>query len=89
MIEKRRTITNDTDRLMLVWTEPLAEDYWLRPGESLEVVANARAAHDEFEIENNDDGLTVFASMGMTPFFDVFQNGVKLECGHQRREGWA
>jgi hypothetical protein len=31
---------------MLVFTEPEAQDYWLRPGESLEVRAEVELAED-------------------------------------------
>ena len=88
MIEKRRTITNESDRLMLVWTEPIAEDYWLKPGESLEIVAKARSESCDYELEVHEEGVTVSAHADMDFFFTVLQRGVELKCGHQRPGGW-
>ena len=88
MIEKRRTIINDSDRLMLVWTEPIPEDYWLKPGESLEIVVNARSETCDFEVEDDERGVIVIFGKGMSDYFTVLQRGVELKCGHQRPEGW-
>ena len=54
-VEKRRVMTNTTDRLMLVFTEPEAQDYWLRPGESLEVRAEVELAEDDFELDDDNE----------------------------------
>lgn len=85
-VEKRRVVTNTTDRLMLVFTEPEAQDYWLRPGESLEVRAEVELAEDDFELEENTRGVTVWPSHGMG-YISAWAAGVELTCGHQRPPG--
>lgn len=87
-MQKRKAITNTSDRLMLVFTELEAQDYWLRPGESLEVRADVESEDDDFEIEETAEGITVWPSLGMG-YIATFQDGVELECGHQRPDEWA
>jgi hypothetical protein len=86
VVEKRRVVTNTTDRLMLVFTEPEAQDYWLRPGESVEVRAEVESAEDDFELEDNKRGVTVWPSHGMG-YVSTWAAGVELACGHQRPPG--
>jgi len=87
-MEKRRVVTNSTDRLMLVFTEPEAQDYWLQPGESVELRAEVESETDDFEFEENDEGLTVWPSTGMGYIATFSENGRLLRCGYQRPEGW-
>jgi hypothetical protein len=87
-MEKRRILTNTTDRLMLVFTEPVAQDYWLWPGESVEVRAEVTSPADDFELEDTRDGVTVWPSLGMG-YISTWAGGVELPCGHQRPAGWA
>jgi hypothetical protein len=86
--ELRKAVTNDTDRLMLVFIEPEGWDCWLRPGESAEVRAGAVSPADSFVFEEHGEGVTVWPSDGMG-VISVYQNGCPLECGHQRPDGWA
>jgi len=87
-VEKRRVITNTGDRLMLVFTELEAQDFWLRPGESVEVRAEVTSTDDDFELDDNPDGVTVWPSNGMG-YISTWAGGVELSCGHQRPSGWA
>jgi len=87
-MEKRRVLTNVTDRLMLVFTEPEAQDYWLQPGESIELRAAVESPDDGFEFEDNHDGVTVWPSIGMG-YISTWAGGEQLTCGHQRPAGWA
>jgi hypothetical protein len=88
IMDKRRVLTNTTDRLMLVFTEPEAQDYWLRPGESVEVRAEVASPGDDFELEDTPYGVTVWPSRGMG-YISTWAGGVELVCGHQRLAGWA
>ena len=85
---KQLKVTNDTDRLMLVFTEPEAQDYWLQPGETVELRAEVDADTADFEIEETDEGITVFPSSGMG-YIATFSDNAELICGHQRPDDWA
>ena len=87
-MEKRRVVTNTTERLMLVFTEPEAQDYWLRPGESVEVRAEVSSPADDFELKMTPEGVTVWPSNGMG-YISVWSVTELLACGHQRPDGWA
>lgn len=87
-MEKQLVVTNATQRLMLVFTEPEAQDYWLRPGESLEVRAEIESLNDDFELEDTRDGVTVWPSDGMG-YISTWVGDIELECGYQRPAGWA
>lgn len=87
-MEKRQIVSNTGDQLMLVFTELEAQDYWLRPGESVEVRAEVASPTDDFELEYTRDGVTVWPSNGMG-YISTWAGGVELSCGHQRPPGWA
>lgn len=83
---RRRILTNTTGQLMLVLVEPYALDYWLRPGESVELRAEVDAPDEDFELEDGDEGIVVTPSSGMG-FVEVYAGDVALPRGHQRPEG--
>jgi hypothetical protein len=85
-VEKRQVVTNTTDRLMLVFTEPEAQDCWLRPGEAVEVRAEVASPADDFELEETPRGVTVWPSRGMG-YISTWAGGVELSRGHQRPAG--
>ncbi len=87
-MEKRRVLINTGDRLMLVFTELEAQDYWLRPGESVEVRADVESPADDFEVEDTPEGVTVWPSRGMG-YISTWAGGEELSCGYQRPAGWA
>lgn len=87
-MERRRLVTNDTDRLMLLFIEPEGWDCWLRPGEAAELRAAAESLTDDFMLTDNSDGITAWPSQGMG-LISVWQDGRQVECGHQRPVGWA
>ena len=77
---------NSTDHLILVFTEPEAQDYWLKPGESVEIRAEVASESDEFEIVDNKEGVTVWPADGMG-VIETFKDGKELQCGYQRPKG--
>lgn len=87
-VEKRQELMNTSKRLMLVFTEPEAQGYWLRPGETVELRAEIASPVDYFQLDNNRDGVTVWPSDGMR-YISVWAGGLELRCGHQRPVGWA
>jgi len=45
---------------MMVFTEPEAQDYWLRPGQQLEIRAFISDVDTVFEISLDEDGIVVW-----------------------------
>jgi hypothetical protein len=84
-------LTNVTDSLQVIWLEPWGEDYTLYPGESIELIAEAFPDPPAFEFHECPNGLQVFVEglIGGDYDFRVLQNGVTLQCGHQRQIGIA
>jgi hypothetical protein len=87
-MERRRVVINPTDRPMLVFIEPEAQDYWLQRGESVELRAEVESPDDNFELQDNGQGITVWPSAGMG-YIAVHVGDVLLGCGHQRPVGWG
>lgn len=73
---------------MMVFTEPEAQDYWLNPGEEVEIRASVTSADASFEISLHHDGIIIWPPLGMG-YISVWQNNAILECGYQRPKGWA
>lgn len=82
-MQKRHTITNDTPHPLVVFTEPEGQDFWLLPGEALDVMAETAVAEDEFEIVRLPDGYQVWPGDKMG-YVSAWAGEQQLPCGHQR-----
>jgi hypothetical protein len=86
------TIRNEGDRPRVIWVEPIPCDYTLLPGEELTIIARDPQQVPGFYIVE-DDGPTKSATQvcldqsanGTYDDFDVMQDGVKIESGHNRQ----
>ena len=58
MPEKRTTVTNTSDRRMFLLIEPEEWDWWLWPGESVELRAAVTTSAADFRLTDNSDGVT-------------------------------
>lgn len=75
-------ITNRNPAPLTLWIEPWGEDYTMRPGEVLEVVAEDLSEAFYFHFVYSEDGIQAYAeSCGEVR---VYQNGTALQCGHGR-----
>jgi hypothetical protein len=83
----KKTIANNSDRLMLLFIEIEGWDCWLQPGEAVELRASVESSDDYFDIKETQDGMTIYPSQGMG-MITVHQGYEELECGHQRPAGW-
>jgi hypothetical protein len=68
---------------LLVYVEPWANDYTLLPGEELEIVAFGGKQMPQFCIVESESACQVYCNE--TDDFQVFGNGIELQCGHQRQ----
>jgi hypothetical protein len=82
-VQKRHTITNDTAESLVIFTEPEGQDFWLLPGESLEVVAEAALPEDEFRLVRLANGYQVWPAHKMG-YISAWLGEQQLPCGHQR-----
>jgi hypothetical protein len=82
-MQKRHTITNDTNGRLVVFTEPEGMDYWLLPGESLDVMAEAAAPEDEFRLVRLPEGYQVWPAPKMG-YISAWRGEEQLPCGYQR-----
>jgi hypothetical protein len=85
-IVKTKLVANNfrrDGRTVTVWIEPLGEDYTLLAGESLEIIAKGRGFTPWLDVSNVESGLSVVIEGGPQEF-EVFQNGERIECGHNR-----
>jgi hypothetical protein len=85
-------VSNNTDRLRIVWVEPIPEDYTLLARESLEVVVHDRSETPWFHVVEWEYSSQVYIEgVNLERFLEgivsVFQNGKRLEPGHQRNKG--
>jgi hypothetical protein len=81
------TITNRTQTLRLLFIEPEAMDFWMRPEETFQVSADVDSHDANFELWDTPEGITVFPGSGMDSI-SVFCGTVELECSHQRPSSW-
>ncbi|MCP4783308.1 MAG: hypothetical protein GY878_07135 [Fuerstiella sp.] len=87
-MERRQKIDNRGDQLLIVFTEPEAQDYWLKPGDEFEIRAPITDANAQFEISIHEEGITIWPPHEMG-YISVWHNDVELGCGHQRPSGWG
>lgn len=88
----RITIRNSGLRPRIIWVEPIPEDFTLLPGEELTVLARDQEDVPGFMLLEYDgptqSATQVYLEQSVdTPYddYDVIQNGVRLETGHNRQ----
>ncbi|MGI5170509.1 hypothetical protein ACQEU3_39790 [Spirillospora sp. CA-253888] len=91
----RLPVENIGDHLLCLSVEPFAEDFWLKPGESLVVVPSADDVAPQFSVHARTDRnhLTVWiyeagdSGKVLTDFTVLDAKGRAVDCGYQRPEG--
>lgn len=82
-LQKRHTITNDGSQPLVVFTEPEGQDFWLLPGDSLDVVAEAAQGEDEFRLVKLANGVQVWPAAKMG-YISAWTGEQQLPGGYQR-----
>ena len=72
---------------MLVFTEPEGQDFWLKPGQTVELRAEIEFDEAVFIQEETKEGVTIWPSVGMG-YIETYLKDILLECGFQRPHGW-
>lgn len=82
-IVTRLRLLNETGATLGVWLEPLGEDFWIAPSQTL-IVAGANGEH-EVECVWHPQGVSVFMTDADPHGFTVCtESGEVVECGYQR-----
>ena len=76
-------VSNSRSKPQVVAVEPWANDYTLLPGEELEIIAFGDTELPWFHVVEWDGTSQVYIQV--TGDFKVMQNGVELQCGHNRQ----
>lgn len=84
-LTQRIKVSNGRPSFMTLWLEPWGEDYGMSPGDEFEVVAEDAEGGFYFHVSHDEKGTKVYAE-GVAKRLAVYQNGVTLSCGHNRRE---
>ena len=87
-MERRQTVDNRGDKLLMIFTEPEAQDYWLKPGDQFEIRAPITDPNASFEIALHEEGISVYPPHEMG-YISVWCGDEELHCGHQRPVGWG
>lgn len=82
-MKRTMSITNRKASPRPLFVEPEGADYWMLPEQTFVLHADVASEEAQFELWDDEDGLSVFPSEGMA-FIAVFAEGQQLECGHQR-----
>ena len=77
------TLENSSKNPLMVQIEPEGADFWLLPKQEFELQADSDADQGHFEVQHCDGYIAVYPSRDVG-YISVFQNGVEVECGHQR-----
>jgi len=81
----RLTVENYQDResLLCVYVEPLANDYWIAPGQKLTFAAET--SKPELDVIWHATGVTLWLDDADPYLISVTtEDGVEVECGFQR-----
>lgn len=73
--------TNGTSKVMLLILEPWAEEYWLEPGHSVDVVGHGGATDGSFEVEYFEKGIVFYGWEGSV--VSVFIDGQEVMPSEQ------
>jgi hypothetical protein len=87
-MERRQTVDNQGDKLLMVFVEPEALDYWLKPGDAFELRAPITDPKANFEIALHEEGISVCPPHEMG-YITVWCGDEELDFGHQRPTGWS
>lgn len=78
------TLNNETSRPIVVWIEPLGEDYTMLPKDKIDIVPSAEELssleYGRPTIFFQDDKIIVYTFLN----YEVYFNDIRVECGHQR-----
>lgn len=78
-------VSNESPSFVTLWLEPWGEDYGMYSGDEFEVIAEDAEEGFYFHVSNFGKGIKVYAE-GDAKQVSVYQTGVLLGCGHNRRE---
>ena len=79
-------VLNRNPFFITLMLEPWGQDYGMNPEDEFEIRAEAVDENFYFHIWHDSKFISVWAEGDREAYPYVFQNGVELRCGHNRRE---
>lgn len=79
------SISNDSDKPLLISLEPWGEDYTLLAKEEVEIIAQDCGDDFYYSVVYYDDFVAVYAEGGRrNEYLRVYIKGIELQCGYNR-----
>jgi hypothetical protein len=72
---------NKTDKKLLLIVEPWAEQYWLPPGEKVDIVGQGGESGSDFQLNQSDGEIIVFG--WIDSIVKVMRNGQEMVPSEQ------
>ena len=82
-MKHRLTIGNERKQVLQLMLEPWGEDYWMKPGETFDLIPDKPSESFHFAVAYFDSYVAAYAEGGCE-YVRVHCHGLLLECGHQR-----
>jgi hypothetical protein len=82
----RIKISNDRDSFVTLMLEPWGEDYGMFPKDEFEIVGEDADETCYFHIVYGEKDIQVYAEGKANYYPRIYQNGIELDCGHNRQE---
>lgn len=78
-------LSNSRKSPVVIYIEPLGEDYTLLPSETVQILAIGSSPASYLNWDEKENGcIQVYAEGDCTAIF-VYQDGTELSCGYQRQ----
>jgi hypothetical protein len=78
---------NETRQPQVFCVEPWGSDFTVLPGQQLRLEVSGDGKPPHFDLQHSSDGFQLWCEAAK--LFDVFIDGARVECGHQRGEACA
>jgi hypothetical protein len=75
-IVQKLTYTNRTQGRLLVFLEPWAEEYWIDPGERIDIEVRSGTPEGHLELEQTSEGITIYGWEGTV--ISILRDGKEL-----------
>jgi hypothetical protein len=81
-ITQKFTYTNRTQSRLLIVLEPWAEEYWIDPGEHVDIEVRNGVSGNHLELEDTSEGITIHGWEGTV--VSVLRDGKELAPNQPR-----
>jgi hypothetical protein len=79
------TVENNSEKFKTLMLEPWGEDYGMMPKDAFEIIETEAEEDSYFHIAFEENYILVYAEGSGNIYPRVYQNGIELLCGHNRK----